>query len=316
MRKLNKGKNLKIVFLTYKNRSGSTFLLNKLDKFNDICSVPEGGNLANLLINHLNDFNKKRYYFYLKSFADPKSKLFSWKLSQENLIGLEDCKTNWDAFCHILSCYKSKHKPNSRVVIFKHPKINLYLSNFSIKFFEEKKINLIILIRDGRAVYASSKSNNQSTTEIPMEVNPFLSSKAWQSFLVTAKSNLDKFSNCALLIKYEDMLIKYDENLFKIIDHLGLSNKQTDSLLSSNLHENQKHLHPLVNSEPILSRIDGWKKKLSKSEISAFEYISFESLKSYGYFVQKNKYRMYSLILDWIYFMIKSIYYKAKSIKR
>ena len=31
MRKLNKGKNLKIVFLTYKNRSGSTFLLNKLD---------------------------------------------------------------------------------------------------------------------------------------------------------------------------------------------------------------------------------------------------------------------------------------------
>ena len=35
---------------------------------------------------------------------------------------LEDCKTNWDAFCHILSCYKSKYKPNSRVVIFKHPK--------------------------------------------------------------------------------------------------------------------------------------------------------------------------------------------------
>ena len=258
--------------LTYKNRSGSTFLLNKLDKYKDICSVSEGGGIVKLLDNPDESFTESSFNSILRKISNPKDKLFSWNLFNEDLTGLKNCITNWEAFQYILQVYKNKNKPESSYIIFKHPRINSIIKNFGYDFFNKNEVYLIFLVRDGRAIYASSKFNKQSTKNIPMEVNPFLSAKGWRTYLINIENNIKKISSKSfIIIKYEDLVGKYEETIFKVISFLGCKRDLiSSSLLSKNLHKNQRHLHPNIDKRADISLVNNWKKKIIKKRNNSF----------------------------------------------
>ena len=301
----------KIFLLTYKNRSGSTFLMNKLDTYKDICSVYESNEIVKLLENPEEAFTINQSNNIKKKIAQPNDKLFSWNLCTEDLKDLDDCETKWDAFKCILQSFKNKHKPNANHIIFKHPKINSLILNYSDHFLKISDFFLIILIRDGRAIYASSKLNKQSNKNIPMEVNPFFSARGWKSFMRKTENNLNRLgSESNILVRYEDLVEKNEQTLKKLILFLGCKNETSISSYSKNLHENQKHLHPNINKKANVNLINSWKNKLSKNEIKAFQFETTNYLENYDYEVLKFEFFCTNRKLYWLYCLTKSIWYK------
>ena len=305
----------KIILLTYKNRSGSTFLINKLDKYKDICSVSEGGGIVKLLDNPEANFTESSFNSILRKISNPEDKLFSWNLFIEDLTTLKDCVTNWEAFQNILQVYKNKNKPEANYIIFKHPRINSIIKNFGSDFFNKNEVYLIFLVRDGRAIYASSKFNKQSTKNIPMEVNPFLSAKGWRTFLKNIENNIKKISSkSSIIIRYEDLVEKYEETIFKVISFLGCKRDLiSSSLLVKNLHKKQRHLHPNIDKRADVSLVSNWKNKLSKKEIIAFQYKNTEHLENYGYKILLFDYFEFNKNMYWMFCILKSFWFKLKS---
>jgi hypothetical protein len=280
----------------------------------DVCSVPEGGDIVKLLEDVNATFTKDWHDKILNKCQDPNDKLYAWNLDHKDLKGLSECRVNWEAFEKVLKAYKEKFKQNAKFIVFKHPKINTIISNLSTKFIVDKGIYIITLIRDGRAIYASSKSNRQSGISIPMEVNPFISSRGWRFFLNDAEKNKQRLeSNVYSIIKYEDLVLNYEEIMKDLMNSIGIREQVSTSILSQNIHEHQKHLHPNVNKSPDVKRINNWKETLSAREIRAFQYKSIDLLKRNDYEIQQGNYSRLLRSFDWLYYIFKSIWYKLRS---
>lgn len=303
------------MLLSYKNRSGSTFLINKLDQYLEVCSVPEGGNIVNLLDNINNEFTKELYNQILEKCQNPNDKMYAWRLFPEDLQRLKKCKVNWEAFKIILEAYRDKFNPKAKFIVFKHPKINKVIASLDVQFVNNN-IYIITLIRDGRAIYASSKSNKQSGINIPMEVNPFISAKGWRHFLNEVEKHRNTLpSDIYFIIKYEDLVLKYEDVMKNLVNSIGIREETSKSILSQKIHEQQKHLHPNVDKRPDVRRINNWKSALSNREIYAFQYKNTALLKKYGYEIYQGRYSSLLRSLDWLYYMFKSVWYKIKFFK-
>jgi len=91
---------LNLIFITYVNRSGSTYLANIFSKYDEVLVCPEADILINkFLINpsksfKFNDLEKNR----IKKIVDQDNKLKLWNISFNNLLTLEYSKINFDSF--------------------------------------------------------------------------------------------------------------------------------------------------------------------------------------------------------------------------
>ena len=93
--------NIQIIFVTYIPRSGSTFLLNELDKYSEILSLTEN-NYINVILNK-NEINKKdlKYYF------DKSESNTAWKFSELEKEKLSK-ETNIYSFFLMLYCFSTR----------------------------------------------------------------------------------------------------------------------------------------------------------------------------------------------------------------
>ena len=278
---------MKIILLAYKNRSGSTYLANLLDKHPSICSTPEGGILVELImrledpVESFPDIYKK----IITGLSDTSSKLSSWKLHIEDNFDYWKTKTGFELFGYILNQFRKQVDPKAEFVLFKHPKIISALHKISAKFLEKNKIYILCLVRDGRAVFSSSKRSRQSTSNLMMELDPIQSAKDWNSFMNSTKLFNAQNLACFKMMKYEDLISNQKLQLIHLSQFLNLSSFEfgQNSSFASRISNAQKHLHKSLSYIPDKTKIHSWKNELSHSEIAIFEKLAGKNLAYSGY---------------------------------
>jgi hypothetical protein len=276
----------RIIFLSYINRSGSTYLANLLGKHNKICSIPEAEILIFELLTKPEKRIKKKDIKFLKLKILNNTKIKEWGLpikQLESIISNSYTKTCFTLFFEILELYILTYKPHSPIALFKGTRLSKLFKKKS--FYIDFNVNLINILRDGRAAFASQKRSLSSLTGKPMTDNIVGSALEWKKF---AKGLIKKDIGCT--IKYEELLL-YPQYTFKnILNYLNIEyslNQNIDKEYSIKLPESQMHLHQNINKPPDTNKINNWKNELSDYEINTYNLIAARQLKFYEYEINK-----------------------------
>jgi hypothetical protein len=280
-----------LFFIVYKARSGSTYLADILARHPDIGIAPES-NFVLALWNWSGGGSKvvvtRAQLTEVLNLVYSESKFRTWGIDKATLFDeLLTCLplSVGDLARQIISIYCRQRYPGSRIYGLKKGAYIRHIPSL-LKLFLDAK--LIHIIRDGRAVFASSKKATHSETGLPFETNPSLSALHWKHTVSIFDQYREK--EFALEVKYEELLREPEKTLGEILSFLRVYNKDFpvrallephhESLL---VHERYAHLHPNVGKLPQLSRISTWQQELSQSEIKAFERMVGSALLDKGY---------------------------------
>jgi len=270
-----------VVFLTYLNRSGSTFLAKLLNEYSDIgvsleARLPDGIFYGPLKLNKPKDVGG----FLDKLYAD--EKFLAWNISRD-VIQEKLSKQQFPIrFNHLLNLLLEEYFKADGANIFVY-KCAHYIKYIKIvrSFFPNAKF--IFVLRDARAIYNSQKDTLDSIKGKPMVNNPIVVAVKFKRIAKILRKN----ANCDWLyvIKYENLMGDKDYELNKILDFLGSNRmkKMDNKDYSKRIPNLQKSLHKNIDLPPLVERINAWQDKLSKSEILAIQKIAGDALSKSGY---------------------------------
>ncbi|MCK4343693.1 MAG: sulfotransferase [Bacteroidales bacterium] len=277
---------MNLIFLTYINRSGSTYLANLFSKSKNILVCPE----AEVIMNEFLILPEKKFEYNQKiskrlhGFFNYDRKLKYWGLTLSALSELNIAKTNFEAFFYILDAYRKKVKPEAHTIIFKAESLIYLYENIPLRFKEEYNLKLIAIIRDCRGVYASQKRTYFPGSNFIMSRNPVRTALFWNEFVTKAHQLevRDKF----LLIRYEDLIDNLKKTIEVIIKYLKI--KPFDYIsgegeLWARLPEDQRSIHQNIVKNCIRQKISHWQKELNKYEIFNIEKFAGSGLKRMEY---------------------------------
>lgn len=269
-------------FIFYDSRSGSTFLAKTLTKYARIAMPPETNFITALIdeykktsISDANDLKKALdVTFNERKFVD-------WSLSREEIENEVEDKlpiSLADFIKTILELYRKKFVQKAEFVGIKKN----YIRHFKKlqKIFPDSKI--IILVRDGRAVFNSKKNSIYSVTGKPFETDPANAAKIWIEELQMANKYIKRTANMKKF--YYENLIKDTDGFMK--DVLNFIEIPEDKGNASNyfvIKERYGNIHENVEKETDSSKLSQFKQKLSPEEIAIFEKIAGKYLIAEGY---------------------------------
>ncbi len=304
-----------VIFLTYINRSGSTFLASELNKSPEICSCPEAQILVDsLLVKPNQTLKRKVAQKILKSFSsNPNYK--EWRKIKIDFSSLEPSMTNISFFHTLLNQYKSITKPKAIHVLFKAERLIELFGLFPNEHW-------IILIRDCRAVYNSQKHTNWPGTNKKMSTNPIRTAMFWKTFIQRSEKC---FSNkSALVVKYENLIVNHESSLNHLVDHLNISmvtREISDNQFFNRLSKANQEIHKNIILAPCIDHVNKWESYLSKKEIDKIEYICGGMMIQVGYnkkgdnlVVSQKVFVQLLIIANNFRRLIKKIYFKCLSI--
>ena len=271
---------MQIVFVTYMNRSGSTYLCKRLGDFSDIAvtleaSFPDGIARRELVIESaagLDDGIRQLY---------DDAKFASWNVAPEDLkerlararypIGFPDI------FAGIVDIAFGSGK---KAVIYKNGAYLLNLRKVRQQFPDCKVIHLI---RDFRAIYASQKRSISSRTGRAMARFPFENARLYRRMANIAQRHAE--APWFHVVRYEDLVSQPDPTLASLVDFLGCSSvcDDRDRSYAASIPDAQKHLHANIHLSPLPSRIDAWREELNSEEVYAIEKICNPVFTAFGY---------------------------------
>lgn len=254
------------VFLSYINRSGSTFLVNQFSKLNMFCVCPEADVLYNLLLrkpHRIKSFKRK----YIDQFLSDK-KLLQWRLAPEKVEKILISKIpNGEKFLRILDLYRETYFPSSIYILFKY-NIIIQLKSFFEKKHTSNTFQWIYLHRNPLSVYASQKQTISPTTSKIIATN-LIEFCQKVNFLESACSkagtqNLHK-------IYYEDLILDFNHTYSNLLRFLGVKKptvkfNSTPGKLRSFMTEEFNSLHHLIDSPPDSRRLNS-----RVNDLSAYE---------------------------------------------
>jgi len=170
-----------IVFLTYIQRSGSTFLSKLLNEYKDIgvtieARFPDGTKRGLLEI----ESPEKIAYALQELYSDEKFRL--WNIDKEILRKrlLEiDFPISYDQV--LKTIFKLYFKDSNPNVIIHKASFSLEYTDHIKAIFNDSKF--IFLIRDARAIYNSQKSSFNTKSLKPMSNNPIITAKRYKKTL-------------------------------------------------------------------------------------------------------------------------------------
>jgi len=302
---------LELIFLTYVNRSGSTYLANLLSKSEEILVCPE----AEVLVNVFLETPSHKFVIYdsikskLRKHFIQDEKLRYWGLNPDDLRSLKSCRKNFDAFCQILKRYQERIKPNATKIVFKAERLIDIYTRIPSELKKKYNLKFIAIIRDCRAIYNSQKFTLLLNRVDYMSDNLVETSIFWRNFVsicLTYEINDDFF-----IIKYEDLILNLDKTfsaLLKIsgIKHFEIYKKGGD--LYGRIPQNQLYLHENIICDPIEEKVNDWISELSTEEIFLIEYFAKAGMTRFGYRLLEPKINKIHVIPPLIYFLIKFYY--------
>ena len=262
---------MKLFFMLYSNRSGSTLLSSILNKIEDI-SVSIESTFVSLLIES-KIFESKPSVSKVMKIINKDPKLKEWDFSfndlERSLLELEEL-----SLINVINIILiQEFKLSDGIYIIKDPRLVNHL-NEVIRFIPH--VQFIQVIRDPRAVINSQISNKSSIGGFKMASGPYTASRSW---LKTQKLISDQLNSQHIVVKYEDLINDEQQELKRICDLINISQlslkDKTDYL--DKIPDGQKHLHKLIGQGMKSERIFAWRNELTRKEME----LIYHGLKKY-----------------------------------
>ncbi len=269
---------MKLIFLSYINRSGSTFFCQEISKYSDVFVFPEADALIDKFLLHKR-INKSKYLQLLSSLFKKDEKLKNWGFNKRELSYIvEQKKYPKEIFFEILEIFKNRYKPNAEICIFK--KRDAFIKKIYIEKVLDIPVSLICLVRDPRAIYCSQKMTIDYYKNKPFNINPLVTSYYWIFFL----KNIIRVDTLAI-IRYEDLINKKHNTINNILDKIGSDKKiDNNNLLYTNiLSSRDREMHTNISLPPQTDFIEKWKSILKKNEIMLINNICKDFMLQFNY---------------------------------
>ncbi|MCK4854752.1 MAG: hypothetical protein KAT31_10830 [Bacteroidales bacterium] len=265
---------MKIVLLTYVNRSGSTYLANLLSASDDICVCPEGDLLVSLFLESPGKAFRldKHRRTKLVKLIQSDSKLKYWGVGDDIFNILEDADSNIVAFLAFLHYYQLNQKPEASCILFKAERLADLFSAIENSRGSGNTFKYLSIIRDPRGVYESQRRTQVPGTGRSMSSNPVYTAIYWNHH-IRAILKCRKHIDCYQIL-YNDFIWKMDEVIRTLSIYLGLDLKGITAVegdLSERLPDSHRLIHQTISDIPLQEKIDEWRKELNQEEISLIE---------------------------------------------
>jgi len=282
---------LELIFLTYVNRSGSTYLASHLNRSEKILACPEAEILIDLFLTEPEKkFKYNKIHLRLKKLIAADKKLKYWHLSQDDIVKLKSAKTRFNAFLSVIHAYKERVKPKADIVVFKAERLIDLFPRIHSYCFNKYKVYFISVIRDCRAVYASQNRTSWPGKKKVMSRNPIRTAKYWVNHVEKILSvNSPRF----YIIKYELLIREFSKVIDNVFSRLGVENPdviQQSEDFYNRLPEDHKKIHQNLLSPPDHQKIEEWKLNLKQQDIYLIEKYS-------GLYLGKMDYQLSNLSL-------------------
>lgn len=282
---------ISVFFLVCKARSGSTYLAELLNRHPQMCITFESNFVPRLWHwgkNSNRRIEREEILRECLKFIFSEAKFNVWGLEQEELFS--DLSFSLpvrlsDVCLQIVNNYARRVNVEAQICGVK--KGGWYALNLEIIWQLFPGAKFVHLVRDGRAVYASSKKAIYSETGRYFETNPVQSAVRWREIMTNTKIYAD--SSLYHELRYEDLLTTPHETMSSLLGFLGVENsiEQINSMFlpqqAQLVNTKIKHLHPNVGKKPQLARINAWQNELTEKEIRVFEQIAGDQLINKGY---------------------------------
>jgi len=294
---------MKLLFLSYINRSGSSFLAQKLSELENIFVFPEADVLIEkILLSNQKITNLKDNF---KELCKIDSKLKSWQFSEKEIEHILLSNQNKiDFFLDILTTYKKRYDSNSILLIFKYQ--NTFSQYLTIKkILTNITIYQILILRDPRAIYFSQKTTINPYTKKNFTNNPLIVGFLWHKF----SKYIENINHDSYFLSFEN-LMETEYTFITLLNFLQISNKKREKTTTyfDLLPEEQKNIHLNTIKEPQKENINKWQNYLKKYEISLIENICKIQMQKFKYNPITHKVNIIQWFIKY-YFKIR-IYFK------
>lgn len=273
---------MKILFLSYVNRSGSTYLLNLLSSSPDIMACPEG----DWPVIHLLEDPPAKYSFpgdldqVFRS--DPKMK--QWQLESRDFNEIRGDLTNLEVFIRLLETTRRRFKPGAKTVVFKAERLVYLFDRINRCRSSGPEFVFLYLMRDIRAVWLSQKNTLNPLTGKPFSSSAALTAVFWKRHLMALEKHSSRMK--IVRIRYEQLVRPGEEfysELEKSISMEGFSLDPLKGDYSAMVPPGHRSIHPDISAGPNTARMDAWKTELNESEVKEIELVAGNTLQYYGY---------------------------------
>ena len=256
---------MKFVFLSYLNRSGSTYLTNLFSKWENVCVCPEADILYELFLIHPNNPIGISQAAKISNRLERNSKWQGWKLptpKNEELTG-----NSCEVFKRILSAFQKKYYPKATCIVYKQNKL-IHLLDSEI---DKKDIYWLSLVRNPFAIYASQKTTISPATNKVMSNNPLAFSDQWNTY--TALINRHDANRQHHIVFYEQLLNDLDDTMQKFGKYLAPGNnwnkvKNLNGKVAEWLHESYLEMHEGIDGSPQEKSLVKWESILTHNEVA------------------------------------------------
>lgn len=276
-----------ICFLVADARSGSTFFLNKLLSYKEICVTPESNFMIKIFDLHdlglLSNLDKVVETLY----AEPKFN--DWKIPAKKLKeALQGQRHNPRTVSMIIfNMYRNLYYPETKKVIFSKGSSVTHFKYLREFFKEASYLNMV---RDPRACFFSKLTSLQSSTGKPFEKSPYNFSKYWNKCSLLIDYIEESDSHKSILIPYESLILNHDNMLDNLTGFLEIkSDRVSDETYAKRRSYFQQErydkvgIHKLIDKKPDGSRINRWKGEMSRSDVLLIESYCSEGMKKLSY---------------------------------
>lgn len=274
---------MRIAFLLYESRSGSTLLASLLDQLQGVSVLPETQFAARLLENwralgagqdpdRIVALLRQEPHFDELEIAE--EKLRAALLNAGTPIGLPD------ALRAVVEVYVAEQNITSSVVVVKGGRAAYHASLIHDLLPESIFIHIV---RDGRAVH-SSRRLTHATNRVPMSDSVIRSALDWRRYIrLCGRVELGLIS-----VRFEDLVSNPEQEITKLCRELGLEgvechkSKDQESY-ARRIGATQRALHGNVGRPPDPQHKDKWRTNMTVIEKYFFERIAGAELVQLGY---------------------------------
>jgi len=274
--------NIKPVFITGAPRSGTTLLASMIASNNQCLALPEMHYMYEILKYDLlfNNENNNNHIFNCL-IADPKFidlGIIKNVGDVENLIRNKSAK---EILFHIIDEYNKKtFNKDFRYWVEHTPHNHLYFSVL-LKYFPDAKF--IHIVRDGRAVYRSTKETDWGEKDVVS------SAKNWKSIVennvILSRVYPDKF----ITVRYEDLTSTPQKTMEIICQFINIPYGNQMLLSEGVKRQSFSKYHKKIGEKANSSSQLLWVDELKKYEIQHFTAVNYNLLKLFDYEVDAYK---------------------------
>ena len=295
------------IFIGYCDRSGSTFLLNELNKIEGVVVCPELDLLVRVLLKNPHKEINIRFLRNFRQAISNDKKFTLWDIP----IDSTGYKSRIDLFFKIIDDYSQKLTKSPKFIVFKERSI---LEYYNVLGNLNRNVCFVSLMRDPRAVFASQKRTINFSQNRLMSNNALTTARIWNRHCKT-NEKLKKDNIPLNTITYEELIGNTKLTIQNLLNRIVKSDfelsKKSD-FEQQPFYDKIDEKHILVSEPPIIGRISAWKNELSEADIAIIEHICYDNMVKYNYELHNKSMIIRSkYILLFLLHWIDLLYWKA-----